>query len=123
MPLPAKKQLMRGLVAASASDGPVGYIRILQVKDEKNPRGSGNYVYPVIVARAWQGRGIGRALIEAVHDKYGELKLVACAASRGFYPRCGFEPLPWEEVASQIARDCEQCPDLQSCEPQAFGLR
>ncbi|MDR1087705.1 MAG: GNAT family N-acetyltransferase [Coriobacteriales bacterium] len=123
MPLPAKKQLMRGMVAADAAGEPVGFIRIVQIEEGQNPRGNGNYVYPVIVSKEWQGRGVGRALIQAAQSTYGELKLVACRASRGFYPRCGFEPLSWEEVASRIAYDCEQCPDLLSCEPQAFVLR
>ncbi len=123
MPLPPKKDLMRGIVAVNASGEPVGFIRIALVRDKRNPEGRGNYVYPIIVFRNWQGYGVGRILIKEAYRQYGELRLVACRASRDFYPKCGFEPLPWEEVAERIASDCESCPDLNTCEPQAFILR
>ena len=120
MALPSKKELESGLAAVSERGELVGFIRILQVADEENPLGDGNYVYPVIVFKSWQGHGVGRALIEEAHRLYGELRLVSCLASRGFYPKCGFEPLAWEEVAHRVANDCKHCPDLSSCEPQAF---
>ena len=123
MPLPPKKDLLRGMVAANEQGEPVGFIRILVVADNKNPAGNGNYVYPVIVFKNWQGHGVGRALIAAAGKRYGELKLVACKASRNFYPKCGFEQLAWDEVASTIAYDCERCPSLAECEPQAFILK
>ena len=122
MPLPPKKDLMRGIVAVNGEDTPVGFIRILEVKNEKNQEKNGNFVYPVIVFKNWQGYGVGRILIEKAHKHYGELKLVACKASREFYPKCGFEPLDWSRVATPVENDCKQCPDLSTCDPQPYKL-
>lgn len=122
MPLPSKEDLLRGIAAVNESGELVGFIRILQINDDKNPEANGNYVYPVIVFKSWQGHGVGRVLIEAAHKHYGALKLVACKASRDFYPKCGFEPLEWKEVAEVIAYDCECCPDQPTCFPQPYIL-
>lgn len=123
MPLPPKKDLRRGIAAVNDSGELVGFIRVLPIRDEKHPEGDGNYVYPVIVFKSWQGHGVGRTLIREAYRQYGELRLVACRASRDFYPKCGFEPLSWDEVAERIANDCEQCSELPTCEPKAFILR
>lgn len=120
---PGRAACLQGFVAANAEDKPVGFIRVLKVIDKANPRSGGNYVYPVIVFKYWQGHGVGRVLIKYAHKKFGELKLVACATSREFYPKCGFEPLEWGEVAPRIANDCTHCTDLKTCKPQAFILR
>lgn len=122
MGLPSEDDYMQGVVAVDENDKPLGFIRIYTVLDKSYPEGNGHYVYPVIVAKDLHGEGIGRILIEYAHEKYGELKLVACRASRDFYPKCGFVPLSWEFVAHKIAYDCEMCPDIDSCEPQAFML-
>lgn len=122
MPLPPKKDLMRGIVAVNSKDEPVGFIRILQAKDEKDSFKNGNYVYPVIVFKNWQGHGVGRTLIETAYEKYGTLKLVACKASQKFYPKCGFKTLEWGEVAHIIENDCKECPDLATCNPQPYIL-
>ena len=120
MPLPPKKDLMRGILAVNDADEPVGFIRVLQVNNDKNPAANGNYVYPIVVFESWQGHGAGRLLIEKAHAHYGELRLVACRSSRDFYPKCGFEPLAWEEVAHTIVNDCQHCPDLEDCNPQPY---
>jgi N-acetylglutamate synthase-like GNAT family acetyltransferase len=108
------------LVAVNNDDVPVGIIRILNVADPGNPAGDGAYVYPVIVHPAWQQRKVATALIKAAAEQFGVLKLVACKASQGFYPKVDFVPLDWSEVAFQIARDCDLCPDCPTCNPQPF---
>ncbi len=123
MATPQETELLEGLVAINDVDEPVGFIRIKCIEDAKSPRGNGNYVYPIIVFKSWQGHGVGSALIKHAQQRYGELKLVACKASQGFYPTCGFTPLVWSEVASQIAADCTECPSLKSCTPQPYVLR
>lgn len=120
---PSEPQCLQGFVAVNEEDEVVGFIRVLKVVDTKKPEGNGSYVYPIIVYKSWQGYGVGRKLIAYAHQRFGELRLVACKASREFYPKCGFEPLDWDEVAPQIANDCTQCGDLLSCNPQAFVLR
>lgn len=114
---------LQGYAAYNERGELVGFIRILKVQDTQNPQGDGCYVYPVIVYKSWQGYGVGSALINYAHKKFGELKLVACKASQDFYPKCGFEPLAWEEVAPRIAQDCDHCADLDSCKPKAYILR
>jgi GNAT superfamily N-acetyltransferase len=118
MSLPARDELLAGTVAVNYAGETVGFIRVLEVH-EGGP-GDGAYVYPVIVFKSWQGHGVGRALIEYELARHGALKLVACRASRGFYPRAGFVPLDWGEVASVIAHDCELCPLLPTCDPLPF---
>ncbi|MDR2672158.1 MAG: GNAT family N-acetyltransferase [Coriobacteriales bacterium] len=120
MPHPPESDLLNGRVAVNDVDEPVGFIRVLELGDETNPQASGAYVYPVIVFEQWRKHGVGKALIKQALLDFGELRLVACRDSRGFYPRCGFVPLEWEKIAGPIARDCELCPDLATCDPQPF---
>jgi predicted N-acetyltransferase YhbS len=108
------------LVAVNSDDVAVGLIRVLEVTDKENSDGSGAYVYPVVVYRTWRRYGVATALINAALKQFGELKLVACNPSQGFYPKAGFEPLEWNRIAAQIARDCELCPDCATCEPKPF---
>ena len=123
MPLPAKKDLLCGIAAANDAGELVGFIRILTIDDDLSAEANGNYVYPIIVFKSWQGCGVGRALMQAAHEKCGELKLVACKSSQEFYPKCGLVPLDWDEVAQVIAFDCECCPDKPTCYPKPFVLR
>lgn len=122
MTLPEREELLEGFVATNDADEPVGFIRILQVEDPQNSQGNGHYVYPIIVFKSWQGYGVGSALIQFAHQRFGALKLVACKASREFYPTCSFEPVGWQEIAPRIAKDCDLCPDLVDCSPQPFIL-
>ena len=123
MPLMPDSDLLTSSVAVNDDDKPVGFIRILQVSDAQNPQASAAYVYPVAVFPEWRDLGVGRALISHAQKKYGELRLVACRASRAFYPKCGFQPISWKQIAASIARDCELCPDLPTCDPQPFAIR
>jgi predicted N-acetyltransferase YhbS len=120
MALPQRSELLSGTVAVNNDDEAVGFIRVLPIQDADNPAANGNYVYPVIVFVSWRKHGVATALIEYELARYHELKLVACRSSQGFYPRIGFEPLAWSEVANRIAHDCELCPDLPTCHPQPF---
>jgi GNAT superfamily N-acetyltransferase len=120
MAQPSTAQLLAGTVAVNDDDEAVGFIQILEVSDDVNPAANGAYVYPVIVYQSWQHHGVGRALIDYELARHGTLKLVACNRSQRFYPKAGFEPLPWEQVAARVARDCELCPDLPTCHPQPF---
>jgi predicted N-acetyltransferase YhbS len=122
MPSMLADDLRLSLVAANNSDQPVGFIRVLTVKDAINPQASAPYVYPVAVFKDWRGHGVGKALVEQALREHGELRLVACRASRDFYPKCGFAPTGWESIAGLIAQDCELCPDLKTCDPQPFAL-
>jgi N-acetylglutamate synthase-like GNAT family acetyltransferase len=50
----------------------------------------------------------------------GELKLVACKESQGFYPKAGFESVDWDVIAARIAWDCERCAAREACGPLPF---
>jgi N-acetylglutamate synthase-like GNAT family acetyltransferase len=112
-------------VAVNDEDIPVGFIHIETITDDANPAANGVYVYPVAVFEAWRHRGVARALVEhAARDAAvtsGELKLVACKPSRGFYPKVGFEPVGWDLIAARIAKDCELCADRKACAPVPFA--
>ncbi|MDR0500309.1 MAG: GNAT family N-acetyltransferase [Coriobacteriales bacterium] len=120
MPVPSDEDLLSGTVAVNDDDEVVGFIRIRIVLDEICANKTGNYVYPVIVFANWRDRGVARALCDYELSRHGELKLVACSASQDFYPRAGFAFEDWSNIASVIAQDCKQCPDLTSCNPQPF---
>lgn len=118
MPLP--KDYLAGTIAVNDKDQPVGFIRILEVREDENPQGLGAYIYPVVVFENWRHQGVAKALVDYELQRYKTLRLVACRPSRGFYQRSGFEPEEWDNIAAVIAYDCELCPDCSSCDPQPF---
>ena len=53
------------------------------------------YVHYLLVRPEYQGKGVGRALLRHVTEKYGEylrIVLVSCDGEVDFYKRCGFAP-------------------------------
>jgi GNAT superfamily N-acetyltransferase len=107
-------------VAVDADDAPVGFIHIEHVEDADKPAGDGAWVYPVAVFESWQHRGVATALVEYELARTGELRLVACRPSRGFYPRAGFRPLAWSRVATRIGNDCKRCVARRACDPKPY---
>jgi N-acetylglutamate synthase-like GNAT family acetyltransferase len=107
-------------VAVNDEDIPVGFIHIEIVNDDPHSWANGAYVYPVAVFEAWQHHGVAAALVEHELALRGELRLVACKESQGFYPKAGFEPLDWNFIAERIAKDCEFCGDHATCGPIPF---
>jgi GNAT superfamily N-acetyltransferase len=110
-------------VAANDEDIPVGFIHIETVTDDADPAANGAYVYPIAVFEAWQRYGVATALIRHAAQAAGDLRLVACTPSQGFYPKVGFEPIGWEHIAARIERDCELCDLRDGCDPVPFILR
>ena len=108
-------------VAVNNEDVVVGFIHIETVDDDANPQANGAYVYPVAVFQAWQHHGVASALIKYEQQRVGELRLVACTSSQGFYPKVGFEPIGWESIAARIAQDCELCSQRDTCHPTPFS--
>lgn len=98
-------------VAANSADEPVGFIRIA----------IGNngiaHVNPVVVHASWRGYHVGETLMEQEQQRYGELRLVARGASKGFYDRLGFEPCAWEEVDLTVTENCDGCTLVEECQP------
>ena len=79
------------------------------------------YLRPVVVAPAFQGRGVGRRLLEALLADYPGLCVVSRGEAVGFYRRLGFKPLPWSAVAAEQQEECDLCPERSQCRP--IGLR
>jgi N-acetylglutamate synthase-like GNAT family acetyltransferase len=104
-----------GTSAVNAHDEVVGYIHVA-IAD------SGPHVAPIAVFESWRGMGVGRALIEDAIAKHGLLKLVSNGKSNGFYEALGFIECSWEEVTPNFRRDCQVCPDFDTCGPKPYIL-
>ena len=106
---------MNATVAVDESDQAIGYIRI-------QATAKGPHVAPVAVFEQWQGRGVGRALMQDALAHFGMLKLVARGDIAGFYRSLGCEEIPFDEISDELEEDCEHCPDRPLCRPVAFVL-
>ncbi len=104
-------------VAVNAEDVPVGFLRVWC--------GDGGvaHVSPVVTCTTWRGWGVGRALVEEALERHGELRLVARGGSIPFYRALGFSELAWEDIAPEIAADCEGCEMRSACAPLPMGKR
>ena len=110
----------RPRACASPSNGddvPVGFLRL-------QPGSNGAaHVSPVASCATWRGWGVGRALVEEALASCGELRLVARGASVPFYRALGFEELPWDAIAPEIAVDCDGCEMRGECCPLPMGKK
>jgi predicted N-acetyltransferase YhbS len=80
-------------------------------------------VAPVAVFPYWQGRGIGRLLMEDALERFGMLKLVARGEVADFYRALGYREIPMSEISGDLGEDCDNCPDRGTCQPVAFMLQ
>lgn len=106
---------MNAVVAVDATDDVVGYLRVQQTS-------KGPHVAPVAVCEAWQGRGVGRALMTDAAARHGRLKLVSRGDAAGFYRSVGCVEIPFEEISGDLEEDCEHCADRAECQPVAFAF-
>lgn len=104
-------------VAVNEDDVPVGFLRLQQGSN------GAAHVNPVVSCATWRGWGVGRALMEEALASRGELRLVARAASVPFYRALGFEELPWDAIAPEIAVDCDGCEMRGECRPLPMGKK
>ena len=75
------------------------------------------WIRPIVVGDAYQGSGIGTALVEAALAEYGILLAVARGAALPFYERLRFERIDWDEVPGELWHECDSCPDIGKCGP------
>ena len=104
-----------GTVATDADGCIIGYLRIQHTD-------TGPHVAPVAVRPDWQGRGVGRALIEDALEREGCLKLVARGQAAGFYRAIGCREISFDEISGELEEDCEHCADRETCQPVAFAI-
>ena len=95
----------------AVEDGVVlGFIRVVVIDGSA-------YVNPIVVSPNARRSGIGRALMKAARDAFGELRFVARGGATPFYYALGCERIAWEDIADTIAADCPTCIDLAACGP------
>ena len=104
-------------VAVNGDDVPVGFLRLQQGSN------GAAHVNPVVSCATWRGWGVGRALVEEALASCGGLRLVARGASVPFYRALGFEELPWDAIAPEIAVDCDGCEMRGECRPLPMGKK
>ena len=104
-------------VAVNGDDVPVGFLRLQQGSN------GAAHVNPVVSCATWRGWGVGRALVEEALASCGELRLMARGASVPFYRALGFEELPWDAIAPEIAVDCDGCEMRGECRPLPMGKK
>lgn len=75
------------------------------------------YLRPIVVAKDYHGRGVGRSLLQTLLNKFPALRLVARGDAAGFYARFGYVPCSWADVYPPYTSECQHCPDLASCQP------
>ena len=102
-------------VAVDDDDQLVGYLRVQQTD-------LGPHVAPVAVVPSWQGRGVGRALIQDALERTQRLKLVARGEVAGFYRSIGCHEISFDEISDELEEDCRHCADREACGPVAFAI-
>ena len=103
-----------GTVAVDSAGFVVGYVRVQQT--DKGP-----HIAPVAVRPDWQGRGVGRALMDQAVRDNGPVKLVSRGEAAGFYRRIGCVEMGFDEISGELEEDCQHCPDREVCQPVAFS--
>jgi amino-acid N-acetyltransferase len=75
-------------------------------------------VCALAVAAEWQGRGIGRRIVEALVDEAAELgmqRVFALTMEETFFHRAGFRTVPIAGFPDKIAQDCTSCERRSRC--------
>lgn len=75
------------------------------------------HVNPVVVDESLRGLHIGKRLMNAALERYGELRFVARGYAVPFYRRLGCEEVPWGFIAQAVASDCDGCDMAAACDP------
>jgi amino-acid N-acetyltransferase len=66
-----------------------------------------------------QGRGLGRALVEAALERARQLevpRVFALTLEPAFFQRIGFEVVSKDDLPMKVWSDCARCPKQQNCD-------
>jgi len=77
------------------------------------------------VARPYQGRGVGKKLIEAALEDAAVLginRVFSLTYIPGYFHKLGFENIDKSELPSKIWTDCLNCPLFPECEEEAVVI-
>ncbi|MET0294877.1 MAG: GNAT family N-acetyltransferase, partial [Phenylobacterium sp.] len=88
-----QQMLLKADIVATARDGS----RLVGVARALTDFAYCCYLSDLAVSQAWQGRGIGRRLIQQTRELAGDratLLLVAAPGAVTYYPHIGLEPVP-----------------------------
>ncbi len=80
-------------------------------------------VRPLVVAKAFRNRGIGRLLLERILPAGKPTVIVARGESTSFYSAFGFTFADWQTVPIHQAHECTSCPERGECRPQPMIYR
>lgn len=75
-------------------------------------------VHPV-----WQGKGLGKALVEELIEEARRLKIhqvITLTYQVEFFKRLGFEVRNKNEFPRKLWRECLECPKLEACDETAM---
>ena len=75
------------------------------------------HVNPIVVDETLRGHGVGAALMQEARKRYGELRFVARGYAIGFYKFIGCTTAEWDEIAPEVAHDCDDCNEFADCHP------
>ena len=77
------------------------------------------------VAEGWQGKGLGRRLVQSLLADARDLglpKVFALTYKQGFFQYMGFHLVPHESLPHKIWADCLNCPKFPNCDEIAVMI-
>jgi amino-acid N-acetyltransferase len=112
-------ECLRDFQVAVADGGVVG-CAALEIAWEKLGE-----VRSVAVLRPFQGRGVGRRLVEAClreARRLGITRVFSLTTAPAFFERLGFERVAKESLPHKIWADCIKCPKFPDCDELAVAI-
>lgn len=104
------------LVATDEENRIVGFCRVRTIDGI-------HYVNPVVSSPEVRGDGVGKMLMNAARERFGELRFVARGYAVPFYRHIGCTEIPWKDITPIVAGDCDDCNRAATCNPLPMRYR